>query len=223
VDKKLTPVQAQVLNAVRRRVDCGEPAPTYRDLCAEFGWASTGTVRDHLRALARKGYLKLPGGHRQLQLREERVPVTRVPLVGRVVGGLPVASEEHFERSVPVPPEWTRRGTHFALRVAGDSMRGAGILDGDEVVVRKQSTAQDGDIVVATIDGETTLKRLRIHGRRTRLVAENPHFKPIEIRTLSAVLQGIVVGLLRAYRSPGGATPPQDPRRPVRKPAEQRR
>jgi repressor LexA len=220
---KLTPTQAQVLIAVRRRVDCGEPAPTYRDLCAEFGWASTGTVRDHLRALARKGYLTLAGGRRQLRLCEEHVPVTRVPLVGRVVAGAPVASEEHVERSVPVPSEWTRRGTHFALRVAGDSMRGAGILDGDEVIVRQQSTAEDGDIVVATIDGETTLKRLRIHGRRASLVAENPRFKPIEIRTVSAVLQGIVVGLLRAYRSPLGKMPRQYPRKPVRKLAVQRR
>jgi repressor LexA len=102
-------------------------------------------------------------------------------------------------------------------------MRDAGILDGDEVVVRQQSTAEDGDIVVATIDGETTLKRLRIHGRRARLVAENPRFKPIEIRTASAVLQGIVVGLLRAYRSPGGAAQRHYPRKTVRKPAEHRR
>jgi repressor LexA len=215
VDDKLTRIQAKVLGAVRRRADSGEPAPTYRDLCAEFGWASTGTARDHLRALARKGYVKLAGGHRQLRLCEERLPVTRVPLVGRVVAGVPVTSEENIEQHVPVPAEWVGRGTHFALRVAGDSMQGAGILDGDQVVVRKQSTAGDGDIVVATIDGETTLKRLQIRRGRTDLIAENPSFKPIAIRTESAVIQGIVVGLMRAYSPPGGTARAHSLRRPI--------
>jgi repressor LexA len=168
VDQKLTAIQAKVLEAVRRRAESGESVPTYRELCAEFGWASTGTARDHLHALARKGYVKRAGGHRQLRLREERAPVTRVPLVGRVVGRVPVTSEENIEHHIPVPAEWTGRGTHFALRVAGDSMRDAGILDGDQIVVRKQSTAEDGAIVVATIDGETTLKRLQVRGAVVR-------------------------------------------------------
>jgi SOS-response transcriptional repressor LexA len=81
-------------------------------------------------------------------------------------------------------------------------MRDAGILDGDQVIMRKQSTASDGDIVVATLDGETTLKRLRIAGRRATLVAENPAFEPIEMRSPSAIIQGVIVGLQRAYRAP---------------------
>jgi len=199
MQEKLTAIQARVLQAVRRRVDHGEPVPTYRELCSEFGWGSTGTARDHLCALERKGYVELAGGHRQLRLREEHPPVARVPLVGRVVAGVPVTAEENVEHRVPVPAEWTGRGTCFALRVAGDSMRDAGILDGDQVVVRQQSTAHDGDIVVATLDGETTLKRLRVRGQRRTLVAENPRFRPIDIRTESAIVQGVVVGLLRAY------------------------
>lgn len=207
MEEGLTAIQAQVLEALRRRVDQGEPAPTYRDLCAEFGWASTGTARDHLRALARKGHVELSGGggHRRVRLLEERVAVARVPLVGRVVAGVPVTSEENIDTRIPVPAEWTGRGTYFALRVAGDSMRDAGILDGDQVIVRKQATASDGDIVVATLDGETTLKRLQMRGKRAMLIAENPRHQPIDIRTASALIQGVVVGLLRAYRRSVGA------------------
>jgi repressor LexA len=178
-------------------VDQGEPAPTYRELCAEFGWASTGTIRDHLRALVRKGHVELTGKHRQIRLRNERAAIARVPLVGRVVAGVPVISDENIEQRIPVPAAWATRGTFFALRVAGDSMRGAGILQGDQVVVRQQSVAADRDIVVATIEGETTIKRLRLRGRRVMLVPENPRYRSIEVRAEEAIIQGVVVGLMR--------------------------
>lgn len=201
VDDRLTLIQARILAAIRRRADRGEPVPTYRDLCAEFGWSSTGTARDHLQALARKGYLELSGGraHRQIRLREEPLAVIRVPVVGRVVAGSPITAEENVEGRIPVPAEWAGRGAHFALRVTGDSMKDAGILDGDHVIVRQQASAEDGDIVVATLEGETTLKRLRRRGRLVSLVAENPCYRPIEVRTDAAVIHGVVVGLLRGY------------------------
>ena len=199
--RPLTNIQAQVLAAIRARVDRGEGMPTYRDLRAEFGWSSTGTVRGHLKALASKGFVDLAGrrGHRQLRLRDEPSPAVRVPLVGRVAAGIPILAEENVEGRIPVPSEWIKGGTYFALRVSGDSMIGAGIFDGDQVVVREQQVASDGDIVVATLDAETTLKRLRRDGRRVMLVAENPRFEPIEVQTESALVQGVVVGLLRAY------------------------
>ena len=202
----LTAIQRRVLEALRRRADQGEPAPTYRELCAEFNWASTGTVRDHLRALVRKGYLELTGRHRQLRLREECPSVARVPLVGRVVAGVPVISDENIEQRIPVPAEWTRKGTFFAVRVAGDSMRDAGILEGDQVIVRQRSVAADGDVVIATLDGETTIKRLRVNGSRVMLVAENPQYRSIEIRAEDAIIQGVVVGLMRAYHERRAAT-----------------
>jgi repressor LexA len=197
--KALTRIQGTVLEAVRRRADQGEPAPTYRELCAEFGWTSTGTVRDHLRALVRKGYLELTGRHRQLRLREERPSVVRVPLVGRVVAGVPVISDENIEQRIAVPAAWTRKGTFFAVRVVGDSMCDAGILEGDQVVVRQRSVAADGDFVIATLEGETTVKRLRINGHRMVLVAENPQYRSIEVRAEESLIQGVVVGLMRAY------------------------
>lgn len=199
-----TPAQARVLAAIQQRVDQGEPAPTYREICREFGWSSTGTVRDHLRALARKGYVDLSGPqHRQVRLRGEPFAVSRVPVVGRIAAGVPVLSEENIEARIPVPEEWTARGTYFALRVKGDSMIGAGIFEGDHVVVRQQTDAVDGDIVVATVDGETTLKRLRHEGPSRVLVAENLRYRPIRLRSDAALIQGVVVGLLRSFRRRG--------------------
>jgi repressor LexA len=212
----LTTIQAQVLEALRRCADQGEPAPTYRELCAEFGWRSTGTVRDHLRALVRKGRLELTGRHRQLRLREERPPVARVPLVGRVIAGVPVISDENVEQHVPVPASWTSRGTFFAVRVAGDSMRDAGILEGDQVIVRQQAVAADGDVVIATVEGETTIKRLRLRGRRAMLVADNSQYRSIEVRAEEAIIQGVVVGLMRGYRE-GDAAAQGSGRRLARK------
>jgi repressor LexA len=107
---------------------------------------------------------------------------------------------QNVEGHVPVPVEWVGAGTYFALRVKGDSMIDAGILEGDLVVARKQSTAEDGDVVVAILDGESTLKRLRRHGRRATLVAENRRYRSIPVRTESAEIQGVVVGLMRAFR-----------------------
>lgn len=196
----LTTIQRRVLDALRRRADQAEPAPTYRDLCVEFGWRSTGTVRDHLRALAHKGYVELTGKHRQVRLREERPNISRVPLVGRVAAGFPVVSDENIEQRIAVPAAWTRQGSFFALDVIGDSMRDAGILEGDQVVVRQRSVASDGDVVVATMEGETTIKRLRRHEGRVVLVPENTRYPLIEVRAEEAIIQGVVVGLMREYR-----------------------
>ncbi len=125
----------------------------------------------------------------------------RVPLVGRVAAGIPVTAEENIEGAVPVPAEWCDRGEYFALRVTGDSMKDAGILEGDQVVVEKRPTATDGEIVVATLDGETTLKRMRQNDDQVTLVAENQRYQPIPVRTEAAFIHGVVVGVLRAYRS----------------------
>ncbi len=194
-------MQEEVLSAIRRRTSNGDPAPSYRELCDEFGWKSTGTVRDHLRALARKGHLELSGtGHRCVRIIADRVGVARVPIIGRVSAGNPVVAEENVEGRVPVPADWASDGVYFALCVVGDSMVNAGILEGDHVIVRQQSAADDGEIVVATIDGETTVKRFARRGTSIFLRPENDRYQPILVESESAVVQGIVVGLMRAYR-----------------------
>jgi repressor LexA len=194
--------QVRVLAAIERRRDQGLPLPTYRELCEEFGWSSTATARDYLRALARKGYIELSGRHhRQMRLRSEPLAVCAIPLVGKIIAGVPVLSEQYIDSRVPVPAEWVNGADYFALRVRGDSMEGAGILEGDCVIVRQQETARDRDIVVAIIEGDTTLKRFKRHGNRIMLEAANPRYKTIEIKTSAAAIQGVVVGLLREYRS----------------------
>lgn len=195
----LTDIQAQVFDTVKRRLEQGEPAPSYRELCAEFGWASTGTARDHLRALAKKGYLELPGKRGGRVRMRTNVSSTTVPILGRVVAGVPITAEENVEGFLPIPTTWSGSGEYFALRVFGDSMKNAGILEDDHVIIRKQEIANDGDIVAVTVEGETTLKRLKQQKEKTLLVPENSDYQPIDITTASTVVHGVVVGLLRAY------------------------
>lgn len=199
--KELTNIQARVLAYLQQFAISGEPMPTLREVCKTFGWASTGTARDHLRALATKGKITLSGGRaRQIRMTGTCSGIAPVPIIGSVVAGIPIESEESIERFIPVPSEWTSLGTHFVLRVVGDSMVRAGIFDGDYVVVRSQVEAENGDIVVTTINGETTLKRLRKSEKALTLIAENKKYRPIRVQTESSIVQGVVVGLLRSYR-----------------------
>ena len=194
----LSPGQVRVLHALRDRVDEGLAPPTYRELCEQFGWRSTGTARDHLRALADKGYIRLSGGQaRQVTLLDDRDPAAHVPILGRVVAGIPEAAEEERAGTLPVPRGWLRGGRHFALAVAGDSMSGAAILDGDFVVVRATPSARSGHVVVATVDGETTVKVLDVGSDGARLLAANPKYPPIPLAQGSVVVHGVVVGVLR--------------------------
>lgn len=194
----LTPTQQKVLHYVRQRIDSGEPVPTYRELCAEFGWRSTGSARDHLKALVRKGYLELSGGRaRAVSLKPRGREVVQVAVLGRVAAGKPLHSEESVETFIPVPGDWVGRETCFAVRVNGDSMQDAGILDGDYVIAVAGQVAADNDIVVATLNGETTLKRLQKSDSMWFLVPANKKYRPIRIESDSAIIQGIMVGLLR--------------------------
>jgi repressor LexA len=199
VQEALTAIQARIVGYLRAEAGRGAPPPTYRELCERFGWSSTATARDHLKALARKNLIELSRGRaRTVRLREPSVPVTRVPLLGRITAGRPDAADPVREGYVPVPSSWVAAEGSFAVEVRGDSMRDAGILDGDTVVVLPRP-GRDGDIVAAFLDGETTLKRLRMRGRRAFLMPENPAYEPIEVRTELAAIQGVVVGLLRRY------------------------
>ena len=126
--------------------------------------------------------------------------VAAAPIVGRIVAGVPTEADQHEDGWVPFPAAWAAGGSCFALQVAGDSMMLAGILDGDTAIVRRQETARSGEIVAATVEGETTLKRYATEGDARLLVAENTGYKPIDMSTKGVVVHGRVVGLLRAYR-----------------------
>lgn len=197
----LTEAQTKVLNAIQQRREAGEPPPTYRELASECGWTSTATVRDHLAALERKGYLAR-GGHRARGIRLETPPpkVDTIPVLGHVVAGIPEEASEFFEGNVSVPLGMTGGKPSFALHVHGDSMIDAGILDGDVAVIRRQSTAEHGDTVAATVQGETTLKRYEQRGKSAWLVPANKRYRPIRLISDGVVIHGVMVGLLRGRK-----------------------
>jgi repressor LexA len=196
--KGLTKAQERILSAIQRRLQLAEPPPTYRELAEEMGCASTATVRDHLAALERKGYIERGGGRaRGIRLLASAPKVIMLPVIGHIVAGTPEGAEELFEGDIAVPVTMTQGKRCFGLRVRGDSMGGVGILDGDLAIIRRQSTAGHGDIVAATFDGETTLKRLEYRGRSAWLVPANKRYRAMQVPLKDITIHGVMVGLLR--------------------------
>ena len=195
--KGLTARQAEVLDLVRSHIaDTGYP-PTRADIARELGFRSANAAEEHLKALARKGALEIvPGTSRGIRLPDDE----GLPVVGRVAAGSPILAQEHIEETCNVPPEMFRPAADFLLRVEGDSMVDAGILDGDLLAVHKTPEAANGAIVVARIDDDVTVKRLRRKSRnRVVLEAENEAYDPIEVdlRSQELVIEGLSVGVIR--------------------------
>ena len=197
----ITPRQQRILDVIAETVrERGYP-PTVREIGEAVGLTSSSSVHAQLANLERAGYLrKDPTKPRAMTLATDaRADGTAVPVLGRIAAGTPTLAAEHVEDYLSVPTEYLRGGDHFALRVAGDSMIGAGILDGDMVVVRSQDQARDGEIVAALLPGpaedEATVKRLGHDGPRAMLLPENPAFQPLEM--LDGRILGKVVAVLR--------------------------
>jgi repressor LexA len=207
----LTPRQQQIYDFISERIhEWGFP-PTIREIGEHLGIRSTNGVADHLKALKRKGYLQQQGSKSRTWQplgegrRDRRAAALRsvdVPLLGRVAAGEPILAEEQAEDSVCVDTTWVggegRRV--FALKVVGQSMIEAGILDGDTIFVDKRESADPGDIVVAMIDNEATVKRYFPEGDRVRLQPENATLEPIYVSAHDAravQLMGVVVGVYR--------------------------
>jgi repressor LexA len=204
----LSPRQAEVLDVIRRAVERRGFPPTYREIGDALGISSTNGVADHVKALVRKGYIRKArgGAARGLQLTElagltPRGDTIHVPLVGTVAAGLPMLAEQNMEDGLQLDASMVSgTGRFFALRVRGDSMMEEGILEGDMVIVREQATVKDGDIVVALIDGEATVKFYFREHDRIRLQPAHPTMAPIIVEQSSEVgIQGIVVGVWRQY------------------------
>jgi len=198
---ELTDRQRQILVFIERLITEKGHAPTIREIGERFGISSTNGVRTHLSALVRKGYLKKSDYiSRGLELtRRLAAGVSRIPMVGSVPAGQPIDAVENVEGEIVLDISFLPRGDSFSLRVSGDSMIGAGIRDRDVVIVRKQNVAQSGDIVVAVVNGEATVKRYFSEGRQVRLQPENPAFEPLLVTRKSGDFRiaGKVVGLLR--------------------------
>ena len=200
MDEDLTARQQRILEFIGETVrERGYP-PTVREIGEAVGLTSSSSVHSQLANLQRKGLLhKDPTKPRAIQIDEPRVEAAVVPVLGRIAAGGPVLASEHVEEYLTVPTGFVDGVDHFALRVAGDSMIDAGILDGDTVVVRRQDTAKTGDIVAALLPGpaedEATVKRLRLEKGRVILVPENPTLEPFEMADGSIL--GVVVAVLR--------------------------
>jgi repressor LexA len=196
----LTQAQQRVVDVFAAASRAGLPPPTVREICARLGFRSTGTGRDHLAALVRRGVLQQnPGKSRSYRLAGRfSIDAAQLPLLGRVPAGYPVDAVEISGDTFALPASWLDPGRCFAVRVYGDSMVDAGILDGDVAVVRFQATAPVGTIVVARVDGEVTLKRLARRGGRLHLASENPSFAPILADERTEIV-GVVVGVVRRY------------------------
>ena len=205
----LTDRQQKVLDWIRRHLESTGMPPTRAEIATGLGFRTASSAEDHLRALARKGALELtPGASRGLRLKDmPELPGTGLPrglpIIGRVAAGSPLLAAEHIEAHVRVDPTLFSPRADYLLRVRGQSMRDAGILDGDLLAVHRIADARSGQIVVARLSGqggdEVTVKRLKRRGRELMLVAENPDFAPIVIDPKRAALtiEGIAVGLVR--------------------------
>jgi len=199
----LTQAQRNLLAHLHDRREQGHPPATLDELCQELGLASRGSLHKQVSALIALGLVEpMQGKQRGVRLsspapRTERLTL---PLLGKIAAGRPIAAIAG-ESEIEVPAALLPRGRGYALRVSGESMRDAGILDGDTVIVEAREHARTGEVVVALIDGESaTLKRLRLRGELIELESENPEFPVQRYAAERVQVQGVVVGLLRAYR-----------------------
>ncbi|PTD98053.1 transcriptional repressor LexA [Pseudothauera lacus] len=192
----LTARQLEILDFIRSTVDDSGRPPTRLELCAAFGFRSPNAAESHLRALAAKGAIELDEG----RARGIRLPGgSGLPLVGRVAAGSPILATEHVEARFQLDPGLFTPRADYLLRVRGMSMRDAGILEGDLIAVHRQQEARNGQIVVARVDDEVTVKTFRRRGAQVELLPANPDFAPIVLGAGSAALsiEGIMVGLIR--------------------------
>jgi repressor LexA len=197
---RLTQRQKEILTFVQRYTDTHGYPPSVREIGQAMGLTSSSTVHSHLEALARKGFLRRDTSKpRALEiLRSGHGPQPRtvpVPVIGQVTAGVPILAEQNIEDYLAVPAEFADGAETFVLRVRGDSMIEAGILDGDFLIVRRQQTADNGDIVVARIGDEATVKRFYREGDRVRLQPANQALEPTYVR--DPVIEGKAVGVLR--------------------------
>lgn len=220
---KLTARQEQILNLIRDAIENTGFPPTRAEIAAELGFRSANAAEEHLQALARKGAIDIsPGTSRGIRLRDigqigdesrQRFGGTQLalphpalmqlclPLVGRVAAGSPILAQEHIEVTYNVDPALFSARPDYLLKVRGLSMRDVGIMDGDLLAVKKVDAAKNGQIIVARIGDDVTVKRYKKTGSVIELLPENPDFKPIRLEAGrdDFALEGLAVGLLRAW------------------------
>jgi len=193
----LTARQQQILDLIRDHIQATGYPPTRAEIADQLGFRSVNAAEQHLKALKKKGVINIvPGTSRGIRLKDEH---TGIPLVGEVAAGQPILARENIEDYLSLDPMGFSPKADYFLRVRGDSMRDAGILDGDLLAVHTASEARDGAIVVARMDEDVTVKRLRRRGNRVSLEPANDDYRPIEVdlSRQQLVIEGLAVGVLR--------------------------
>lgn len=200
--EKLTPRQQEILDFIKNSLEVLGAPPTRMEIAQAFGFASPNAAEDHLRALAKKGAVVLePGSARGIRLVEQ----LGLPLIGSVAAGSPILAVENVQGRYALDAGMFTPRADFLLKVRGLSMIDAGIFDGDLLAVHRTPDARDGQIVVARLADEVTVKRLKKHHNRVELIAENPDFSPIvvDLGADGFAIEGIAVGLIRGALSSG--------------------
>jgi repressor LexA len=201
----LTDRQAEILRLVRELTEVSGFPPTRAEIAERMGFRSVNAAEQHLRALEKKGAIDISSGaSRGIRVRDSRPAgkqgrLMELPVVGRVAAGSPMLAEEHLQGSFQVDPNLFTPRADYLLRVRGMSMRDAGILEGDLLAVHRTQEARTGQVVVARLADEVTVKRLRRRGHSIQLLPENPDFEPIEVdlRRDSMTIEGVAVGVIR--------------------------
>lgn len=192
----LTKRQKEILQLIRERIESTGLPPTRAEIAREFGFRSPNAAEAHLRVLAKKGVIELlPNASRGIRLAKGG----GIPVVGRVAAGNPILAQEHIEAHYQIDPSLFSPRADYLLKVRGTSMKDAGILDGDLLAVHRSSEARPGQIVVARIDDDVTVKRFEKHGHVVELHPENAEFEPIviDLSRREFAIEGIGVGVIR--------------------------
>ncbi|KFD20951.1 MULTISPECIES: transcriptional repressor LexA [Tatumella] len=198
--KALTSRQQQVYDLIRDHIQQTGMPPTRAEIAARLGFRSPNAAEEHLKALARKGVIEIvSGASRGIRLLMEEETPEGLPLIGRVAAGEPLLAQQHIESHYQVDPGLFKPGADFLLRVSGMSMKDIGILDGDLLAVHKTQDVRNGQVVVARIDDEVTVKRWKKQGNTVQLLPENSEFSPIvvDVREQNLTVEGLAVGVIR--------------------------
>ncbi|CZF84381.1 transcriptional repressor LexA [Grimontia kaedaensis] len=201
--KPLTARQQQVFDLIKAKIDDTGMPPTRAEIARELGFRSANAAEEHLKALARKGVLEIvPGASRGIRLLVETEAANDdegLPLIGRVAAGEPILAQEHVEMHYQVDPNLFKPNADFLLRVSGMSMKDIGIMDGDLLAVHKTQDVRNGQVVVARVEDDVTVKRLERKGNQVLLHAENEEFAPIvvDLSQQHLTIEGIAVGVIR--------------------------
>ncbi|MBB1317684.1 repressor LexA [Shewanella sp. SR43-4] len=198
--RPLTPRQAEILDLIKNNIaETGMP-PTRAEIAKRLGFKSANAAEEHLKALAKKGFIEImPGTSRGIRLPHEEQIETGLPLIGQVAAGEPILAQEHVEQYYQVDPSMFKPAADFLLRVRGDSMKNIGILEGDLLAVHKMQQARNGQVVVARVDDDVTVKRFEQKGNVIYLHAENDDYTPIKVdlSCQSLTIEGLAVGVIR--------------------------